>query len=80
MSGPSALRDLISSIMSGVVESSNAYSELEHSVEQFSSNIKTAQTEDSRSIVGLEQELNDMLSVWNTTFNAFSNTIYGRYY
>lgn len=74
MSRPSALRDLISSIMSGVVESSNAYSELEHSVEQFSSNIKTAQTEDSRSIVGLEQELNDMLSVWNTTFSMHFQT------
>jgi len=74
MSGPSALRDLISNIMSGVVEGSETYSQLEESVALFSSNVKTAQTEDLRSIVGLEDELNDMLSVWNTSFSMHFQT------
>ena len=74
MSGPSALRDLISSIMSGVVEGSEIYSNLEQSVESFSGNIKTAQTQDERSITGLERELNDSLSTWNTTFSIHFQT------
>lgn len=69
LSGPSALRDLITNIMSGVVEGSKPYEEFEKSIESFSKKIKNAKTGDNKSLVGFENELNNMLSEWGTEFN-----------
>ncbi len=69
LSGPSALRDLITNIMSGVVEGSKPYEQFEKSIESFSKEIKNAKTGDDKSLVGFENELNNMLSEWGTEFN-----------
>lgn len=69
LSGPSALRDLITNILSGVIQGSAPYAALAESVESFSKNIKSAETEDSRSLIGFERELNGMLGDWGTEFS-----------
>lgn len=69
LSGPSALRDLITNIMSGVIQGSAAYAQFEKSVGEFSKEIKTAETDDAKSLVGFECELNGMLQEWGTEFS-----------
>lgn len=69
LSGPSALRDLITSIMSDVVEASAAYKSLTESVTTFASSVRTIETEDKRSLSSFEQDLNTLLSPWQTKFN-----------
>lgn len=69
LSGPSALRDLITNIMSGVIQGSNAYAQFEKSVSEFSAEIKNAETDDSKSLIGFESELNSMLQEWGTEFS-----------
>ena len=69
LSGPSALRDLITNIMSGVIEGSKPYAALKKNIESFSDEIKTAKTDDNKSLAGFENELNYMLSEWGTEFN-----------
>jgi putative ATP-dependent endonuclease of OLD family len=53
LSGPSALRDLLSSVLEEVVEESEAFEHLTTAFDSFASSIKTAQTKDSRSLQGL---------------------------
>lgn len=69
LSGPSALRDLITNIMSGVIQGSAAYAQFEKSVGELSKEIKTAETDDAKSLVGFECELNGMLQEWGTEFS-----------
>lgn len=68
LSGPSALRDLITGIMSDVVEGSDAYRELTTSVNAFAGTVRAMQTSDKRSLSGFETELNGMLEPWQTDF------------
>lgn len=68
LSGPSALRDLLSGIMSDIVESGQSYPELAESIDAFSSSILRETTSDDRSLSGLEDELNALLQPWNTAF------------
>jgi len=68
LSGPSALRDLLSSIMSDVVESGAAYSDLAGSVQKFSAAIRDEKTADDRSLRGFEEELNTLLKPWESEF------------
>lgn len=70
MSGPSALRELLQSILGSVIESSVSYTKLAENIAVFSSEIKSAETEDSKSFSGLETELNNMLSPWDVTFEV----------
>lgn len=74
LSGPSALRDLITNIMSGVIQGSAPYAQFESSVEVFSKEIKNAQTEDNKSLSGFEHELNGMLGEWGTEFSMSFRT------
>lgn len=69
LSGPSALRDLITNIMSGVIQGSEPYAQFESSVDLFSKQIKNATTEDSKSLSGFEAALNGMLREWGTEFS-----------
>lgn len=74
LSGPSALRDLITNIMSGVIQDSVPYTQFESSVKMFSKNIKDTKTKDNKSLSGFEQELNGMLSEWGTEFSMSFKT------
>lgn len=74
LSGPSALRDLLSSVMSDVVEGSESYKELEDSVGAFASEIRERQTEDNRSLSLFEEDLNLLLEPWNAIFSLNFST------
>lgn len=69
LSGPSALRDLITNIMSDVVEGSEAYKSLTDSVTTFAGSVRAIETEDKRSLSSFEDDLNYLLSPWQTKFN-----------
>ena len=69
LSGPSALRDLITNIMSDVVEGSDAYKSLTDSVTTFAGTVRAIETEDKRSLSSFEEDLNSLLSPWQTQFN-----------
>lgn len=69
LTGPSALRDLITNIMSDVVEGSEAYKSLTDSVTTFAGSVRAIETEDNRSLSSFEQDLNSLLSPWQTQFN-----------
>lgn len=74
LSGPSALRDLITNIMSDVVEGSEAYKSLADSVTTFANSVREIETEDKRSLSSFEKDLNDLLSPWQTHFNLKFST------
>lgn len=69
LSGPSALRDLITNIMSDVVEGSDAYKTLTDSVTDFADSVRAIETADKRSLSSFERDLNELLAPWQTVFN-----------
>jgi len=69
LSGPSALRDLLTNVLEAVVESSPSYDKFSKDFDTFAKGIKTEATGDGRSLAGLETELSDLLSSWGTEFH-----------
>ncbi len=69
LSGPSALRDLLTDIMTEVAESGSAYKTLAGNLETFRDALVGEETSDARSLTGLEGELNSLLSPWGAAFN-----------
>jgi putative ATP-dependent endonuclease of OLD family len=69
LSGPSALRDLIASIMNKVVSESPAYKSLETAFQTFESQIKTLESEDGRSLQALETDVTIELKQWEANFS-----------
>lgn len=68
LTGPSALRDLLSDVMSDVVEGGIAYGEFAKSVENFASTILKERTKDERSLEGFQESFNKLLEPWQTKF------------
>jgi len=68
LTGPSALRDLLTDVMSDVVEGGRAYSEFAISVENFAATILKEKTKDDRSLEGFQDSLNELLEPWQTKF------------
>ncbi|HWP91285.1 MAG TPA: AAA family ATPase [Thermodesulfobacteriota bacterium] len=68
LSGPSALRDLLTDIMSDVVEAGKAYVDFTSNVQTFADSIRDEKTADDRSLSGFETELNALLEPWETQF------------
>lgn len=68
LSGPSALRDLLSSILEDVVEESEAFKALTESFCVFASSVKDEQTQDQRSLAGFEREFSELLGAWGVSF------------
>ncbi len=68
LSGPSALRDLLTDIMTDVVEAGKAYGDFSTSVQKFSDSIREEKTGDDRSLSGFEGELNALLKPWDSEF------------
>lgn len=68
LSGPSALRDLITSVLEDVVDSSPAFIQFKESFDKFASNVKSETTSDHRSLSGVESEINQHLKDWGTEF------------
>lgn len=68
LSGPSALRDLISNILSDVVEGSDAYKSLVDSVDRFAKSVRVMKTENNLSLSDFQDDLNKLLAPWQTKF------------
>lgn len=68
LTGPSALRDLLTDVMSDVVEGGKAYGEFATSVETFASTILKEKTKDDRSLEGFQVSFNKLLEPWQKKF------------
>ena len=75
-SGPSTLRDIINDIVAKLVKSSKTFQGL---VDEFTSRMqtfKTDQTDEEFSLQGLQDDINEQITEWNTefriNFNPFS--------
>jgi putative ATP-dependent endonuclease of the OLD family len=68
LSGPSALRDLLTNVLQDVVEASAAFNQFNKDFASFAAGIKNEKTEDGRSLNGLEEELNRLLGSWDIEF------------
>lgn len=69
LTGPSALRDLISDIMSNAVELGSAYGDFATSVQTFAGAVREESTADNRSLARIEADLNAHLRSWETGFH-----------
>lgn len=69
LSGPSALRDLLNDVMADVLESCEEFSQFQNATTSLSVAMKTEQTDDGRSLEGLEKELNARLKPWGADFS-----------
>ena len=61
LSGPSALRDLLTNVLEAVVASSPSYEKFSKDFESFAQGVKTEKTGDGRSLAGLEADLSGLL-------------------
>lgn len=68
LSGPSALRDLLTNVLEAVVESSPTYEKFSKDFDTFAQGIKTEATADGRSLAGFEAEFSELLASWGTAF------------
>ncbi|MDD5309097.1 MAG: AAA family ATPase, partial [Deltaproteobacteria bacterium] len=60
LSGPSALRDLLTNVLEAVVASSRSYTKFSQDFDAFAKGIKSETTTDGRSLAGLETELSGL--------------------
>ena len=68
LSGPSSLRDLLTDILTNVMDSNSVFAEFEEAVDRFASSISESQTKDARSINDFQDKLNELLHPWQTKF------------
>lgn len=68
LTGPSALRDLLGDILKKLVKSSAAFRTLTEGLDAFGAQLKTEETEDRKSLSGLEQDINAGLAEWGAEF------------
>ena len=68
LSGPSALRDLLSNVLEDVVEESESFKGLTTAFTSFASTVKDEKTKDQRSLSGFEKEFSDLLVAWGVSF------------
>lgn len=75
LTGPSALRDLVSTVLSRIMESSQAYLDLHESFETFEGLIKTETTGDGYSLQTIEDDVSKELKEWGANFKLKVNPI-----
>lgn len=68
LTGPSALRDLLSSVLEDVVEDSESFVKLTDEFNSFATKIKTEKTKDDRSLSAFEADFSDLLKTWGVSF------------
>ncbi|MBN2168014.1 MAG: AAA family ATPase [Actinobacteria bacterium] len=68
LSGPSALRDLLSNVLESVIEASPSYKKFEKDFTEFAFQIKLEETADGKSLKRLETDITQLLSSWGTNF------------
>ncbi len=69
LSGPSALRDLITNILSNVLEDSKEYESFAEHLHAFSDEVREMENRDKMSLNKFQNELNQLLELWETKFN-----------
>lgn len=69
LSGPSALRELVATVMTKVVSASPAYEMLQKAFTAFETEIKTQKTDEGQSLQSLETEITEQLAGWESSFN-----------
>lgn len=75
LTGPSALRDLVTNVLKRVMAESPAYQGLKTSFEAFEGSIKTVQTEEGHSLDSIERDITNEIAQWGTTFRLAVNPI-----
>lgn len=75
LTGPSALRDLINSVLKKVMDSSPAYVGLKSAFDEFNGKIKNEATDRGRSLQTIEQEISTEIDNWGTSFEFFINPV-----
>ena len=74
LTGPSALRDLLQSLLSENLGESDTYQTFNNAVSCFSDGICKEKTKEGYSISGFENDLNDFLKSWSVKFSFKLNT------
>jgi putative ATP-dependent endonuclease of the OLD family len=69
LSGPSALRDLLSGVLEDVVKESESFRSLTKAFNTFAGSVKQEKTTDDRSIAGFEEDLSTLLAEWGVSFS-----------
>lgn len=75
LSGPSALRELINSVLRKVIDGSVAYSSLITAFEEFGGKIKSETNSDGNSLLKIESEISAEIEGWGTSFELVVNPI-----
>ncbi len=75
LSGPSALRDLINSVLKKIMDTSPAYVDLKNAFDEFNGRLKNESTESGHSLQSIEDEISNELRDWGTSFEFLINPI-----
>lgn len=68
VSGPSDLRNLITTIMTNAAKNGTAYARFSQSVEEFSESMKDEETDEGESLNRFQTDLSSALADWDTSF------------
>jgi putative ATP-dependent endonuclease of the OLD family len=75
LSGPSALRDLINSVLKKIMDTSPAYVGLKSAFDEFNGKLKGESTEGGHSLQTIEQEISTEIDDWGTSFEFYINPV-----
>jgi putative ATP-dependent endonuclease of the OLD family len=75
LTGPSALRELVNSVLKQVLASSQAYKDLVAAFSEFESGVKTETSQDGQSLAILETTITNEILKWGTQFELYVNPI-----
>jgi hypothetical protein len=75
LTGPSALRDLINSVLKKIMDSSSAYGELKSAFNEFGGKLKNEVTGEGHSLSGIETAISQDIQDWGTSFELFVNPV-----
>jgi hypothetical protein len=75
LTGPSALRELINSVLKKVIDGSAAYDNLINAFEEFGGKIKGESNSDGNSLLKIETEISAEIESWGTSFELVISPI-----
>jgi putative ATP-dependent endonuclease of the OLD family len=75
LTGPSALRDLINSVLKKIMDTSPAYVGLKTAFDEFNGKLKSEATESGYSLQSIEQEISAGIHDWGTSFEFLINPV-----
>lgn len=75
LTGPSPLRDLLSDVFTNLLTSSDAFAALTEQFGAFAEEVKVEETDDKRSLLRLEEEVNREIGEWEMEFVLNINPI-----